>query len=51
MISVLLFFGEDAGFEGGVFRATAGLQKKFGEDRVFDTPIAESAIIGVWDES
>ena len=42
----VVVFGEDAGFEGGVFRVTAGLQKKFGEDRVFDTPIAEAAIIG-----
>ena len=42
----IVVFGEDAGFEGGVFRVTAGLQKKYGEDRVFDTPIAESAIIG-----
>lgn len=39
-------FGEDTGFEGGVFRATKGLQKQFGEHRSFDTPIAESAIIG-----
>ncbi len=39
-------FGEDAGFEGGVFRATKGLQQQFGEERSFDTPIAESAIIG-----
>ena len=39
-------FGEDAGFEGGVFRATKGLQQKHGKDRSFDTPLAESAIIG-----
>ncbi len=39
-------FGEDAGFEGGVFRVTAGLQKKYGKDRVFDTPISEAAIMG-----
>lgn len=44
--SRVVVFGEDAGFEGGVFRVTAGLQKKYGEDRVFDTPIAEAAIIG-----
>jgi pyruvate dehydrogenase E1 component beta subunit len=42
----VVIFGEDAGFEGGVFRATQGLQKQFGEDRVFDTPISEAAIIG-----
>ena len=44
--SRVVVFGEDAGFEGGVFRVTAGLQKKYGEDRVFDTPIAEAAITG-----
>lgn len=42
----VVVYGEDVGFEGGVFRTTAGLQKKFGEDRVFDTPIAEGAIVG-----
>lgn len=42
----VVLFGEDTGFEGGVFRVTAGLQKKYGEDRVFDTPIAEAAITG-----
>lgn len=44
--SRIVVFGEDAGFEGGVFRVTAGLQKKYGEERVFDTPIAEAAILG-----
>lgn len=44
--SRVVVFGEDTGLEGGVFRVTAGLQKKYGEDRVFDTPIAESAITG-----
>ena len=44
--SRIVIFGEDAGYEGGVFRVTAGLQKKYGEDRVFDTPISEAAIAG-----
>ncbi len=44
--SRVVVFGEDTGFEGGVFRVTAGLQKKYGVDRVFDTPIAEAAITG-----
>lgn len=43
----VLVFGEDVGHVGGVFRATEGLQKEFGEDRVFDTPLAESAIGGM----
>lgn len=42
-----LIFGEDVGINGGVFRATEGLQKEFGEDRVFDTPLAESGIGGL----
>ncbi|GAX90462.1 alpha-ketoacid dehydrogenase subunit beta [Effusibacillus lacus] len=43
----VLIFGEDVGKNGGVFRATDGLQKEFGEERVFDTPLAESAIGGL----
>ncbi len=43
----VLVFGEDVGHVGGVFRATEGLQKQFGEERVFDTPLAESAIGGL----
>lgn len=39
-------YGEDAGYEGGVFRATAGLQKEFGVERAFDAPLAESSIVG-----
>lgn len=42
----VVVFGEDVGYFGGVFRATAGLQKKFGKQRVFDTPINECGIIG-----
>lgn len=45
--SNVLIFGEDVGNNGGVFRATEGLQKEFGVDRVFDTPLAESAIGGL----
>src|SRR3546814_17069745 len=42
----VVIFGEDVGYFGGVFRATAGLQKKYGKTRVFDTPIAEGGILG-----
>ncbi|MGH8791484.1 MAG: alpha-ketoacid dehydrogenase subunit beta [Stackebrandtia sp.] len=42
----VLVMGEDVGKLGGVFRVTDGLQKDFGEDRVFDTPLAESGILG-----
>ncbi|MBV9208126.1 MAG: alpha-ketoacid dehydrogenase subunit beta [Actinobacteria bacterium] len=42
----VLVFGEDVGPLGGVFRVTDGLAARFGEDRVFDTPLAESGIIG-----
>ena len=42
-----LVFGEDVGKNGGVFRATNGLQEKYGVDRVFSTPLAESGILGM----
>ena len=42
----VLVMGEDVGRLGGVFRVTDGLQAEFGEDRVIDTPLAESGIIG-----
>ncbi len=42
----VVVYGEDVGVEGGVFRATVELQKEFGAERVFDTPLAESAIVG-----
>jgi pyruvate dehydrogenase E1 component beta subunit len=45
--SRVVIFGEDVGKEGGVFRVTDGLQQKFGADRVVDTPLAESGIVGV----
>ena len=44
--STVTVLGQDVGYFGGVFRVTDGLQRKFGEQRVFDTPIAESALIG-----
>lgn len=42
----LVLFGEDVGAFGGVFRVTAGLQKAFGEERCFDTPLCEQGIVG-----
>ncbi len=44
--SRVVVLGEDVGREGGVFRVTDGLQEKFGLDRVVDTPLAESGIVG-----
>src|SRR4029078_6242584 len=44
--SKVIVMGEDVGKLGGVFRVTDGLQKDFGEDRVIDTPLAESGILG-----
>ena len=43
----VVILGEDIGYFGGVFRATEGLQAKYGATRVIDTPIAESGIVGV----
>jgi len=43
----VIVLGEDVGVNGGVFRATAGLQERFGPDRVMDTPLAESMIAGL----
>jgi 2-oxoisovalerate dehydrogenase E1 component beta subunit len=43
----VILLGEDIGYFGGVFRATAGLQAKYGKTRVFDTPISEGGIVGV----
>lgn len=43
----VLVFGEDVGADGGVFRATEGLYEQFGAERVFDTPLAESGIVGL----
>ena len=42
----VLIFGEDVGYFGGVFRCTAGLQKKYGKTRCFDTPISEGGLLG-----
>jgi 2-oxoisovalerate dehydrogenase E1 component len=44
--SQTVVYGEDVGFAGGIFGGSKGLQRKFGKQRVFDTPIAESAILG-----
>ena len=41
----VVILGEDVGFFGGVFRVTDGLQRKYGEHRVLDTPIAEGGIV------
>jgi pyruvate dehydrogenase E1 component beta subunit len=43
----VVVFGEDVGVNGGVFRATVGLQQRFGIDRVFDTPLSEALIAGL----
>ncbi|AKU79705.1 alpha-ketoacid dehydrogenase subunit beta [Spiroplasma turonicum] len=43
----VVVYGEDAGFEGGVFRATEGLQAKYGEERCFDAPISEALFAGL----
>src|SRR6201987_323568 len=45
--SNVVIFGEDIGYFGGVFRATEGLQKKYGLNRIFDAPIAEGGMLGV----
>nr|WP_217449385.1 alpha-ketoacid dehydrogenase subunit beta [Deinococcus sp. JMULE3] len=42
----VVLFGEDVGARGGVFMATAGLQERFGKNRVFDTPLSEASIVG-----
>jgi len=43
----VIVLGEDVGRDGGVFRVTDGLMQRFGEDRVIDTPLAESGIVGM----
>ena len=42
----VVFFGEDVAAAGGVFKVTAGLHERFGDERVFDTPISELAMTG-----
>jgi 2-oxoisovalerate dehydrogenase E1 component beta subunit len=44
---LVFVLGEDVGLKGGVFKATQGLYEQFGEERVIDAPLAESAIVGV----
>ncbi len=46
--SRIVVFGEDVGKNGGVFQVTRGLQEEFGEERVFDTPLAEACIAGIF---
>ncbi len=43
----VIVLGEDVGLDGGVFRVTDGLFARFGEERVLDTPLAESGIVGM----
>lgn len=43
----ILVYGEDVGTNGGVFRVTDGMAAKLGDDRIFDTPLAESGIMGM----
>ena len=43
----VVILGEDVGINGGVFRATSGLEERFGDQRVIDTPLAETMIAGL----